>query len=116
MSDGAKKKGLRKNNSGSIQKYQCRSCSKYFSTNLGFENMHASPETVTMAMDLYFSGMSYRRIQKQLGLYGVDVSHVAVYNWVDKYVRVMGGYLKAHKPMLGDKWHADEMWIKVRSD
>ena len=116
MSDGAKKKGFRKSDSGNIQKYQCRSCSKYFSTNLGFENMHASPDTVTAAMDLYFSGMSYRAIRRRLGLHGVDVSHVTVYNWVAKYVKVMDGYLKGHQPQVGDKWHADEMWIKVRKD
>ena len=116
MSGGAKKKGFRKNDSGSIQKYQCRSCSKYFSTNLGFENMHTSPETVTAAMDLYFSGMSYRAIRRRLGLHGVNVSHVTVYNWVDKYVKVMDGYLKGQQPQVGDKWHADEMWIKVRKD
>ena len=67
-------------------------------------------------MDLYFSGMSYRAIRRRLGLHGVNVSHVTVYNWVDKYVKVMDGYLKGQQPQVGDKWHADEMWIKVRKD
>ena len=64
MSDDAKKKRFRKNKSGSIQKYQCGGCRRQFSINLGFENMHASPRAVTAAMELYFAGMSYRKVQR----------------------------------------------------
>ena len=115
MSDNTRKKGIRKNDSGNLQKYQCKSCNKHFSTNLGFENMHAAPEAITTAMDIYFAGMSYRKIQRFLKLHGTDVSHVSVYRWVDKYTKIMDGYLKGHRPLVGDKWHADELWIKVRS-
>ena len=43
-----------KSNSGNRQKCRCKPCGKHFSTNLRFENMHAAPETITAAMNLYF--------------------------------------------------------------
>ncbi len=116
MSNKAKKKGFRKNQSGDLQKYQCKECGRRFSTNLGFENMHAPPETITTAMGLYFDGMSYRKIERYLKLHGATISHVTAYKWVKKYVRLMDGYLESHTPQVGDKWHADELWIKVRSE
>ena len=103
LSEDVRKKGFRKNGSGDLQRCQCRRCERRFSTNLGFENMHASPEMVTAAMHMHFEGASYRGVQKILKLHGAKVSHVAVYKWVDKYTKVMDAYLKAHEPHVGDK-------------
>jgi putative transposase len=50
------KDGLRHNKYGDIQKYQCRGCSHYFTINLGFEKMKSSPQTITSALQLYFTG------------------------------------------------------------
>ena len=46
-SENLKKAGIRKNKTHSIQLYQCKDCKKRFSTNLGFEKMHASPQVIT---------------------------------------------------------------------
>ena len=54
-SDSIKKHGIRHNDSGDIQKFQCKSCGHWFTINLGFEKMKATPQTVTMAMQMYFS-------------------------------------------------------------
>ena len=70
-SEDIKKKGIRKNKTQSIQKYQCINCKKYFSTNLGFEKMHASPQIITSAMQLYFTGESLRGVQKFIKLQGL---------------------------------------------
>ena len=115
-SNSIKKKGIRKNKAGGIQKYQCGSCGRYFSVNLGFERMRASPKVITSAMQLYFTGESLRGIQKFLRLQGVDMSHVAVYKWVCKYTKLMDEYLKTITPQVGDKWHADEVWLKIKGD
>ncbi len=60
------KKGLRKNKTYSLQVYQCRVCKKKFSINLGFEKMKASPQVITSAIQLYFTGESLRNVQKFL--------------------------------------------------
>jgi transposase-like protein len=49
------KDGLRYNKYGAIQKFNCRACSRYFTINLGFEKMHATPQMITSALQLYFT-------------------------------------------------------------
>lgn len=111
-----KRAGVRKNKTYSIQLYQCRRCGKRFSTNLGFGRMHASPQAITCAMQLYFTGESHRNVQKLLRLQGVNVSHVTVYKWIKKYTALMDSYLETITPQVGERWHADEIWLKVRGD
>lgn len=108
--------GVRHNKAGNIQIYTCQECGRYFSFNLGFEKMRASPQAITGAMQLYFSGESLRNVQKFLALQGVRISHVGIYKWIGKYVRLMEGYLDKMKPNLGETWRADELYLKVKGN
>ena len=75
--------------------------------------MRATPQIITSAMQLYFTGETLRNVQKFLKLQGITVSHVAVLKWIQKYVRLMKSYLENIKPNVSDTWRADEMYIKV---
>lgn len=110
------KDGLLHNKGGDIQRISCKICGKRFTRNIGFERMKASPEAITQAMQLYFSGVSLRGTQRALALQGVRVSHVAVYKWIRKYVRIMHKYLQTVRPNVSDTWRADELWVKVKGD
>lgn len=110
------KRGLRHNKYGNIQIYFCKDCQKRFSINLGFEKMGASPQVITSAMQLYFTGESLRNVTKFLQLQGVEISHVSVYNWIKKYVKLMESYLDKMTPQVSDTWRADEIYIKVKGD
>jgi putative transposase len=110
------KAGLRKNKHGNIQKYLCRGCGHYFTINLGFERMRATPQIITSAMQLYFTGESLRNVQKFLRLQGVKISHVAILKWIKKYVKIMERYLENMKPNVSDTWRADELYLKVKGD
>jgi putative transposase len=68
--------GIRHNIRGDIQKFHCNDCKHYFTINLGFEKMHTTPQIITSAMQLYFTGESLRNVQKFLRLQGVNVSHM----------------------------------------
>ncbi len=116
LSVNLKKFGVRKTKAGGIQRFLCADCRRTFSVNLGFEGMRASPQAITSAMQLYFTGESFRNVQKFLRLQGVNVSHVAVYSWVRKYVHLMEGYLDRLTPQLGDAWRTDELFLKVKGD
>jgi putative transposase len=107
------KDAKRHNQYGDIQRYLCKSCSRRFSINIGFEKMKASPQIVTSSMQLYFSGESLRNVQKFLRLQGVNVSHVAVYKWIRKYVALMESYLEQIRPQVSNTWRADELFLKV---
>ncbi|MBV9176919.1 MAG: SWIM zinc finger family protein [Nitrososphaeraceae archaeon] len=69
------KDGLRHNKYGKLQKYNCRDCNHYFTINLGFERMRAIPQIITSALQPYFTGESFRNVQKFLKLQGVSINH-----------------------------------------
>jgi putative transposase len=110
------KHGVRHNKSGNIQRFSCRQCGKWFTQNLGFERMHATPNIITSAMQLYFSGESFRNIRRFLDLQSFKISHVAVFKWIKKYVTMMGNYLEQIKPNVGDAWRTDELYVKIRGN
>jgi transposase-like protein len=110
------KDGVRHNKHGDLQVYLCRKCQKHFTINLGFEGMRATPQIITSAMQLYFTGESFRNVQKFLKLQGVKVSHVAVYTWIKKYTALMTQYLAKITPNVSDTWRADELYVKINGD
>ena len=60
------------------QRYKCKSCGYHFSVEkIGRE---VDNYYVIKALQLYLEGVSYREIERLLG-----VSHVSVMNWVKKY-------------------------------
>lgn len=107
---------LRKNKYGSVQRYKCNDCGKRFSFNIGFEKMSASPQVITTAMQLYFSGESFRSVQKFIKLQGLEISHVTVYNWISRYVALMEKYLEKITPTVSDTWRTDEIYLKVKGN
>jgi transposase-like protein len=115
-SSNLKKKGIRKNKSGNIQKFYCRDCHKYFTFNIGFERMKHNPQAITSAMQLYFSGESLRNTMKSLRLLGVEVSYRTILNWIKKYVKLMKTYVEQLTPNVSDTWRADEIFLKVRGN
>jgi len=110
------KHGIRHNKYGNIQRYSCKHCNRRFTINLGFEKMRSTPQTITSAMQLYFTGESLRNIQKFLRLQGVNVSHKTIYLWIKKYIKLMKTHLDKLIPQVGDIWRADEVFIKIRGD
>ena len=63
---------------GDRQRYRCKKCGYYFTVNKVGKNIDSY--YVTKALQLYIEGISYREIERILG-----VSHVSVMNWVRKY-------------------------------
>ncbi len=110
------KNAMRHNKYGDIQRFKCSDCGKRFSVNIGFEGMKSSPQAITQAMQLYFTGESLRGVQKFLRLQGVNVSHVSVLKWIRKYVRLMDSFLSRMTPKLSETWRADELYVKVKGN
>jgi transposase-like protein len=110
------KDAIRHNKKYDIQRYLCKACGKRFSVNVGFEGMKASPQVITSAMQLYFTGESLRNVQKFLKLQGVSVSHVSILKWIKKYTALMAHYLEQVKPNVSDTWRADELYVKINGN
>jgi putative transposase len=78
--------------------------------------MHATSQMITTAMQLYFTGESFRNVKQFLKLQGVKMSHVAIYKWIRKYVKLMRNYLENIKPNVGDAWRTDELFLKIKGN
>jgi transposase-like protein len=99
------------------QLYKCKDCGKQFLDNDNFDRMRTQKHIIGFAMDLYFDGMSVRKIQRQISyLFKVKVSQVTVHNWITKYSILVKQYVDTLKADLGDTWHVDETVIKVKGE
>lgn len=109
------RRGTRRTKSGRIvQRYYCKKCRTRFVERTGFERMRGDPTTICIALDLYFKGLSYRKITHHLRtFYGIRVSKSTIHEWLRKYVNLLGVYLNQLKPHVSSKWHADEMQLKT---
>jgi len=106
--------GLYRNKSGLVQRLLCKSCGCRFTDQTCFEKMKYNGRIIMVAMDLYFKGLSYRKISAHLKeMYGVNVTYVAVFNWVRKYLGAIRRYTSSVVPKVGRKWHCDEMQYNV---
>lgn len=56
---------------------------------------------------------SYRDIQEQLAFQGIDVSHEAIRSWCLKFSRHFKDVIQKRERKPNDKWHLDEMTIKM---
>jgi transposase-like protein len=98
-----------------VQRYRCNDCSHHFyATQATFARMRANEHIIVTALNLYYEGLSTRKVQKQLSdIYGEEVSASTVWYWVSKYGQLVGEYTKGLMPKLGGKYHHDETAIKV---
>lgn len=78
--------------------------------------MKHSPQGITTAMQLYFSGESLRNTSRSLKLIGVDVTHQTIYRWIEKYTGLMETYLEKITPNVSNAWRADELYLKIKGN
>lgn len=99
------------------QVYRCKNCGRKFVDNLYFERMKADPKIICVTLDLYFKGVSYRKISDHLKqFYKLDVYFTTIFRWIDYYIRIIDEYARQLKPQLSEIWNADEMMIKIHGD
>ena len=110
------KDGIRKLKKGAFQRFRCRSCGGKFIHDLGFERKQATPEQITIAVDLVFSGLSTRKTAKSLSMTGVSVSHVTVMKWAEEYARLTEKHFGKITPQVGEQWRTDELYLKIRGE
>jgi len=114
-SDQIIKLGVRHNKSTNIQKFKCKECGHYFSQNEGFERIQVTPKAITVALDLYFKGVSQRKISDHLKQFeGIRVTQPCILKWIKKYVALMKEYADKLTPQVGGMWHSDEMMVNIR--
>ena len=71
-----KKDGVRgTKNRGKVQRYKCLNCKHRFSSDNGFWKMKNHENKITACLDMYYSGMSLRKIQSHLQMFAPHNCH-----------------------------------------
>jgi len=77
----------------------------------GFRFPH---EVISVAVRWYLRyGLSYRDVEELLAERGVDVDHVTVYRWVQRFTLEFVEAARPARPVPGDRWFVDETYVKV---
>jgi len=104
-------------NKGLIQRYKCKDCNKFFTLDDGFKRMRNSSNKITLCLDLFYRGVSTRKIQEHLqAFYPHNSSNVSIYKWVVKYSNMISKYTSQLKVNCGSEIQVDEMEYKRRKD
>jgi len=99
------------------QNYMCKDCNRKFVDNLYFERLKVDPKIICITLDLYFKGISLRKISDHLKqFYNLNVYFTTVFRWIDHYIRIMDEYVRQFKPNLGEIWNVDEMMLNIHGD
>jgi IS6 family transposase len=74
-----------------------------------FAGFRFPPELITVAVRWYLRyGLSYRDIEELLAERGVEVDHVTVYRWVQRFSPLFADAARPLRHATGDRWFVDE--------
>ena len=105
--------GYRKNKTVKTPRFKCKDCGQSFVVDEGFAKMRFDPKIITLALDLYFKGVSLRKIGNHINqFYGLQISHMGVYKWLQKYGKIVNDYVNQLELELSEVWNTDEMKVK----
>ena len=58
-------------------------------------------------------GLSYRDVEELLAERGIEVDHVTVYRWVQRFTPLLADAARFARHWPGDRWFVDETYVKV---
>ena len=111
------KRGLIKNESREFtQRYGCKSCNNRFVLDNPYFRMRNKEQIITQCMDMYYSGMSFRKIAQHLQrFFPKGVSASTIYRWVLKFVPMMETFTDKQKIKASWQIQSDEVEYKRRA-
>ena len=79
-----------------------------------FAGYRFPPEVIVLAVRWYLRfGLSYRDVEELLAERGVEVDHVTVFRWVQRFTPLLVEAARPCRHEVGDRWHVDETYLKV---
>ena len=58
-------------------------------------------------------GLSYRDVEELLTERGVQVDHVTIYRWVQRFTPLLADAARPCRHSVGNRWQVDETYVKV---
>jgi transposase-like protein len=83
-------------------------------TRSAFAGFRHPPEVIVLAVRRYLrSGLSYRGVQKLLTDRGIEVDHVTVCRWVQRFTPLLADAARPCRYLVGARWQVDETYVNV---
>jgi transposase-like protein len=83
-------------------------------TRSAFPGFRFPSDVIVVAVRWYLRfGLSYRDVEELLAERGVEVDHVTVYRWVQRFTPPLAEAARPYRHAVGDRWFVDETYVKV---
>jgi transposase-like protein len=72
------------------------------------------PEVIVLSVRWYLRfALSYRDVEELLAERGIEVDHVTIYRWVQRFTPLLAEAARPCRHAVGDRWQVDETYVKV---
>jgi IS6 family transposase len=79
-----------------------------------FAGFRFPPEVILIAVRWYLRyGLSYRDLEELLAERGIEVDHVTLYRWVQRFTPLLIDAARPCRHRVGSHWFVDETYVKV---
>jgi transposase-like protein len=79
-----------------------------------FVGFRFPPEVIVVAIRWYLRyGLSYRDVEELLAERGIEVDHVSIFRWVQRFTPLLADAARFSRHSPGDRWFTDETYVKV---
>ena len=79
-----------------------------------FAGFRFPSDVIVLAVRWYLRfGLSYRDLEELLTERGVEVDHVTMYRWVQRFTPLLAEAARPCRHAVGDRWFVDETYVKV---
>jgi transposase-like protein len=105
--------GRRHNRRGTVERYLCKSCGARFTGHQGELRLRFNRRTVAIALDLYFRGLSLRKVADHLKqAHDLTVAPTTIYGWIARFVPRAAKWMDSLGARTGEQWNVDETVVK----
>jgi len=79
-----------------------------------FAGFRFPAEVIVVAVRWYLRyGLSYRDVEELLAERGIDVDHVTIFRWVQRFTPLLADAARFARHSVGDRWFVDETYVKA---
>nr|WP_051467121.1 IS6 family transposase [Pseudofrankia saprophytica] len=79
-----------------------------------FVGFRFPPEVITLAVRWYLRfALSYRDVEELLAERGLDIDHVTIFRWVQRFTPLLVEAARPCRHRPGSRWFVDETYIKI---
>jgi transposase-like protein len=79
-----------------------------------FAGFRFPPDVIVLAVRWYLRfGLPYRDVEELLTERGVEVDHVTIYRWVQRFTPLLAEAARPCRHAVGSRWWVDETYVKV---